>query len=115
MSAPDPLRPGRPGICAYTRIDEAKVGATGQGSDWLAEETLWFRRAGMLTTTTETIVGGIVYLHANSRERAQELADIAVRHGVPANCVRVVDRIDKPKFPAPARPQPATAPKETRP
>lgn len=95
----DPLRPGRPGVCAYTRIDEAKVTATGQGSAWLAAETQWFHLAGMLTTTNTSIVGGVVYLHAHSPERAQELADEALRNGVPANCVRVVDHIDPPKTP----------------
>lgn len=93
MSAADPLRPGRPGVCAYARIDEAKVSATGQGSAWLARETQWFHLAGMLTVTNPTPVGGTVYLHAHSPERAQELADLAVRNGVPANCVRVVDRV----------------------
>lgn len=96
----DPLRPGRRGVCAYTRIDEAKVTATGQGSAWLATETQWFHLAGMLTTTNPSIVGGVVYLHAHSTERAQELADEAVRNGAPTNCVRVVHQIDPPK-PAP--------------
>lgn len=93
----DPLRPGRPGICAYARIDEAKVTATGQGSDWLAQETAWFARAGMLTTTRTVIVGGVAYLHAHSLERAQELVDLAIRNGVPANCAKAVTQLDKPK------------------
>ncbi|MCP3820114.1 hypothetical protein NLX86_19035 [Streptomyces sp. A3M-1-3] len=97
MSARDPLRPGRPGVCAYARIDEAKVGSTGQGAAWLAEETQWFHRAGMLTVVGECIVGGTVYLHCHKVERAQELVDLAVRHGVPANCVRAVTRLDKSK------------------
>jgi len=88
-----PYRPGRPGVCAYARIDEAKVTATGRGSVWLAGETAWFHRAGMLTTVAPSLVGGTVYLHAHSPERAQELVDLAVRNGVPANCVAVVDRI----------------------
>lgn len=92
----DPLRPGRRGVCAYARIDEAKVTATGQGSAWLAEETQWFHLAGMLSTTRTSIVGGIVYLHAHSRERAQELVDLAIRNGVPAICAKVVDRLDRP-------------------
>lgn len=97
MSTRDPLRPGRPGVCAYARIDEAKVSATGQGSAWLAEETQWFHRAGMLTVTGAYIVGGVVYLHAHSRERAQDLVDLAVRNGVPTNCAKAVDCLDKPK------------------
>ena len=97
MTTPDPLRPGRPGVCAYARIDEAKVHATGQGSAWLAEETTWFHKAGMLTVVAPCIVGGIAYLHAHSLERAQELVDLAIRNGVPANCARVVTQLDKPK------------------
>jgi hypothetical protein len=90
--------PTRPrGVCAYARIDEAKVGATGQGAAWLAEETLWFRHAGMLTVTNACIVGGVVFLHAHSLERAQELVDLAIRNGVPANCARAVAQLDKPK------------------
>lgn len=96
---PDPLRPGRRGVCAYARIDEAKVGATGQGAAWLAEETTWFHRAGMLTVVDACIVGGTVYLHAHSLERAQELVDLAIRNGVPANCAKAVTRLDKPKPP----------------
>jgi len=100
--ATDPLRPGRRGVCAYTRIDEAKVHATGQGSAWLAEETQRFERADMLTATATTPVGGVVYLHAHSAERAQELVDLAIRNGVPANCTRVVTQLDKPA-PAPQK------------
>lgn len=92
----DPLRPGRRGVCAYARIDEAKVTATGQGSAWLAEKTLWFARAQMLSTTNTSLIGGVVYLHANSRERAQELIDLAIHNGVPEICTKVVDRLDSP-------------------
>lgn len=97
----DPLRPGRPGVYAYARIDQAKVNATGQGANWLAVETAWFHKAGMLTETNPSIIGGIVYLHAGSLEGAQELVDRAIRNGVPANCARAVTRLDKPK-PGPA-------------
>lgn len=91
----EPLRPGRPGVCAYTRINQCKVNATRRGADWLADECVWFQRAGMITDIGAGFFGGTVYLHAHSRERAQELADLALRHGVPANCVRVVDRLTK--------------------
>lgn len=97
VEATDPLRPGRRGVCAYARIDEAKVGATGQGLAWLAQTTHWFHSAGMLTTVGDCIVGGTVYLHSLSSERAQELVDEAIRNGVPANCAKAVTRLDKPK------------------
>lgn len=94
------LRPGRPGVCAYARIDEAKVTATQQGLAWLAETTQWFHLAGMLTTVAPCVVGGTVYLHAHSAERAQELVDEALRNGVPANCAKAVTQLDRPKVAA---------------
>lgn len=97
MSTQDRIRPRRPGVCAYARIDEAKVTATGQGSAWLAQETQWFQHAGMLTVTNPCVVGGTVYLHAHSFDRAQELVDLAVRNGVPANCAQVVTQIGNQK------------------
>ena len=103
-AAPLATGPGRPGVCAYARIDEAKVSATGQGATWLAEETAWFQRAGMFTVTNPCPVGGTVFLHCHSRERAQELVDLAIRNGVPANCATVVDHLDRPKA-VPARRQ----------
>lgn len=100
MPTHDPRHPGRPGVCAYARIDEAKVNATGQGSGWLAQTTHWFHRAGMLTAVGECITGGTVYLHAHSIERARELVAEAVRHGVPANCAKAVTQVDMPKVSA---------------
>jgi len=105
--ATDPLRPGRPGVCAYARINEAKVTATGQGSAWLAETTGWFHNAGMLTVTNPCLVGGTAYLHAHSLDRAQDLVDEAIRNGVPANCAKAVTQIDKPR--TSAAPQPKEA------
>jgi hypothetical protein len=79
----------------YVRLDECVITATQLGAAWWDDLAPWLQRAGMVTyrQPAPTFFGGLAYVHCHSRERAEELLQTALGHGVPPKAAHIVDRI----------------------